>query len=109
MSTLAFFDETIPDFFTVIPNLTLTSTILKWCHSSSTLLPQLPHQSLIENLVRTLIFSSSFCKNSTNELVGNFFNHLFAVEFDIVQDLEFREINDSHVRKEREEEGGRCR
>ncbi|KAA8516393.1 hypothetical protein F0562_016686 [Nyssa sinensis] len=28
---------------------------------------------------------------------GNFSNHLFAVEFDTVQDFEFRDINDNHV------------
>ncbi|KAL3521124.1 hypothetical protein ACH5RR_019273 [Cinchona calisaya] len=28
---------------------------------------------------------------------GNFSNHLFAVEFDTVQDLEFKDINDNHV------------
>ncbi|KAL0347337.1 UNVERIFIED_CONTAM: L-type lectin-domain containing receptor kinase S.4 [Sesamum calycinum] len=29
--------------------------------------------------------------------VGNFSNHLFAVEFDTVQDFEFGDINDNHV------------
>ncbi|KAJ7964548.1 Lectin receptor kinase [Quillaja saponaria] len=29
--------------------------------------------------------------------VGNFSNHIFAVEFDTVQDLEFGDINDNHV------------
>lgn len=29
--------------------------------------------------------------------VGNFTNHLFAVEFDTVQDFEFGDINDNHV------------
>ncbi|KAF5453576.1 hypothetical protein F2P56_028473 [Juglans regia] len=29
--------------------------------------------------------------------VGNFSNHIFAVEFDTVQDLEFEDINDNHV------------
>ncbi|XP_027336590.1 L-type lectin-domain containing receptor kinase S.4-like [Abrus precatorius] len=29
--------------------------------------------------------------------VGNFSNHLFAVEFDTVQDFEFQDINDNHV------------
>ncbi|XP_060212884.1 L-type lectin-domain containing receptor kinase S.4 [Lycium barbarum] len=29
--------------------------------------------------------------------VGNFSNHLFAVEFDTVQDFEFRDISDNHV------------
>ncbi|XP_027941032.1 L-type lectin-domain containing receptor kinase S.4-like [Vigna unguiculata] len=29
--------------------------------------------------------------------VGNFSNHLFAVEFDTVQDFEFEDINDNHV------------
>ncbi|KAF5476105.1 hypothetical protein F2P56_007844 [Juglans regia] len=29
--------------------------------------------------------------------IGNFSNHLFAVEFDTVQDLEFGDINDNHV------------
>ncbi|RYQ86695.1 hypothetical protein Ahy_B10g106332 [Arachis hypogaea] len=33
--------------------------------------------------------------NSTN--IGNFSNHLFAVEFDTVQDFEFGDINDNHV------------
>ncbi|WJX81880.1 hypothetical protein P8452_64710 [Trifolium repens] len=33
--------------------------------------------------------------NSSN--VGNFSNHLFAVEFDTVQDFEFGDINDNHV------------
>ncbi|KAM7492015.1 hypothetical protein LguiA_034936 [Lonicera macranthoides] len=33
--------------------------------------------------------------NTTNN--GNFSNHLFAVEFDTVQDLEFLDINDNHV------------
>ncbi|KAG5550279.1 hypothetical protein RHGRI_015291 [Rhododendron griersonianum] len=32
-----------------------------------------------------------------NSDVGNFSNHLFAVEFDTVQDFEFRDINDNHV------------
>ena len=29
--------------------------------------------------------------------LGNFTNHLFAVEFDTVQDFEFGDINDNHV------------
>lgn len=29
--------------------------------------------------------------------VGNFSNHLFAVEFDTVQDFEFNDVNDNHV------------
>lgn len=29
--------------------------------------------------------------------MGNFSNHLFAVEFDTVQDFEFQDINDNHV------------
>ncbi|KAJ0028097.1 hypothetical protein Pint_35371 [Pistacia integerrima] len=29
--------------------------------------------------------------------VGNFSNHLFAVEFDTVQDFEFQDINDNHI------------
>ncbi|KAK9913577.1 hypothetical protein M0R45_037388 [Rubus argutus] len=33
--------------------------------------------------------------NST--VVGNFSNHIFAVEFDTVQDFEFGDINDNHV------------
>ncbi|MED6120896.1 hypothetical protein PIB30_025220 [Stylosanthes scabra] len=33
--------------------------------------------------------------NSTN--IGNFSNHLFAIEFDTVQDFEFGDINDNHV------------
>ncbi|KAL6534307.1 hypothetical protein OROHE_013232 [Orobanche hederae] len=33
--------------------------------------------------------------NSTT--VGNFSNHLFAVEFDTVQDFEFQDVNDNHV------------
>ncbi|KAJ7961388.1 L-type lectin-domain containing receptor kinase [Quillaja saponaria] len=33
--------------------------------------------------------------NSTD--LGNFSNHLFAVEFDTVQDFEFGDINDNHV------------
>ncbi|KAJ8899925.1 hypothetical protein K2173_019630 [Erythroxylum novogranatense] len=33
--------------------------------------------------------------NATDE--GNFTNHLFAVEFDTVQDFEFGDINDNHV------------
>ncbi|CAL0328245.1 unnamed protein product [Lupinus luteus] len=33
--------------------------------------------------------------NSTD--IGNFSNHLFAVEFDTVQDFEFGDINDNHV------------
>ncbi|CAM8965144.1 unnamed protein product [Rhodiola kirilowii] len=33
--------------------------------------------------------------NSTDN--GNFSNHIFAVEFDTVQDFEFRDINDNHV------------
>ncbi|EXB65273.1 L-type lectin-domain containing receptor kinase S.4 [Morus notabilis] len=33
--------------------------------------------------------------NSTD--VGNFSNHIFAVEFDTVQDFEFGDINDNHV------------
>lgn len=33
--------------------------------------------------------------NST--AAGNFSNHIFAVEFDTVQDFEFRDINDNHV------------
>ncbi|KAH9736057.1 L-type lectin-domain containing receptor kinase S.4 [Citrus sinensis] len=33
--------------------------------------------------------------NSTD--VGNFSNHLFAVEFDTVQDFEFQDINDNHI------------
>ncbi|XP_061371886.1 L-type lectin-domain containing receptor kinase S.4-like [Gastrolobium bilobum] len=33
--------------------------------------------------------------NSTS--IGNFSNHLFAVEFDTVQDFEFGDINDNHV------------
>ncbi|KAJ7960142.1 Lectin receptor kinase [Quillaja saponaria] len=33
--------------------------------------------------------------NSSN--VGNFSNHIFAVEFDTVQDYEFGDINDNHV------------
>ncbi|KAI8556680.1 hypothetical protein RHMOL_Rhmol05G0272400 [Rhododendron molle] len=32
-----------------------------------------------------------------NSDVGNFSDHLFAVEFDTVQDFEFRDINDNHV------------
>ncbi|KAL1318092.1 U-box domain-containing protein 40 [Arachis ipaensis] len=63
-------DGTTPDFSTVIPNLALKSAISKWCHASSTLLPQPPHRSLTDNLVRTLIFSSSSRKNNANELVG---------------------------------------
>ncbi|KAM5556464.1 L-type lectin-domain containing receptor kinase S.4 [Rosa sericea] len=33
--------------------------------------------------------------NST--VVGNFSNHIFAVEFDTVQDFEFGDVNDNHV------------
>ncbi|KAH9672430.1 L-type lectin-domain containing receptor kinase S.4 [Citrus sinensis] len=33
--------------------------------------------------------------NSTD--IGNFSNHLFAVEFDTVQDFEFQDINDNHI------------
>ncbi|KAL7248373.1 hypothetical protein ACSBR2_003149 [Camellia fascicularis] len=33
--------------------------------------------------------------NASN--IGNFSNHLFAVEFDTVQDFEFGDINDNHV------------
>lgn len=33
--------------------------------------------------------------NSTDN--GNFSNHVFAIEFDTVQDFEFRDINDNHV------------
>ncbi|GAB2276490.1 hypothetical protein Dimus_011213 [Dionaea muscipula] len=33
--------------------------------------------------------------NKTNE--GNFSNHIFAVEFDTVQDFEFGDINDNHI------------
>ncbi|CAM8968072.1 unnamed protein product [Rhodiola kirilowii] len=33
--------------------------------------------------------------NSTDN--GNFSNHIFAVEFDTVQDFEFKDINDNHV------------
>ncbi|XVE61933.1 hypothetical protein DITRI_Ditri06bG0078100 [Diplodiscus trichospermus] len=29
--------------------------------------------------------------------IGNFSNHLFAVEFDTVQDFEFQDINDNHI------------
>ncbi|XXG66325.1 hypothetical protein AAC387_Pa05g3831 [Persea americana] len=29
--------------------------------------------------------------------VGNFSNHIFAVEFDTVQDFEFQDINDNHI------------
>ncbi|KAK2657813.1 hypothetical protein Ddye_010865 [Dipteronia dyeriana] len=29
--------------------------------------------------------------------VGNFSNHIFAVEFDTVQDFEFQDVNDNHV------------
>ena len=32
-----------------------------------------------------------------NSNLGNFTNHIFAVEFDTVQDFEFRDINDNHV------------
>lgn len=32
-----------------------------------------------------------------NKDVGNFSNHVFAVEFDTVQDFEFHDINDNHV------------
>ncbi|PHT69872.1 hypothetical protein T459_24976 [Capsicum annuum] len=34
---------------------------------------------------------------SNNSDVGNFSNHLFAVEFDTVQDFEFGDISDIHV------------
>ena len=32
-----------------------------------------------------------------NTDLGNFTNHIFAVEFDTVQDFGFRDINDNHV------------
>ncbi|KAG2690628.1 hypothetical protein I3760_09G196500 [Carya illinoinensis] len=56
-----------------------------------------------------LAFTIATSKNLTNAVprqylglfnasdIGNFSNHLFAVEFDTVQDLEFEDINDNHV------------
>ncbi|XP_057484061.1 L-type lectin-domain containing receptor kinase S.4 [Actinidia eriantha] len=34
---------------------------------------------------------------NSNESTGKHSNHLFAVEFDTVQDFEFRDINDNHI------------
>ncbi|GKU88818.1 hypothetical protein SLEP1_g3036 [Rubroshorea leprosula] len=33
--------------------------------------------------------------NASN--IGNFSDHLFAVEFDMIQDFEFQDINDNHI------------
>lgn len=32
-----------------------------------------------------------------NSDIGNFSNHIFAVEFDTVQDFEFKDVNDNHI------------
>lgn len=48
-------DDSIPDFSTVIPNLAIKATILKWCDSSRTVRPQSPDYGSIEKLVRTLM------------------------------------------------------
>ncbi|XP_061371498.1 U-box domain-containing protein 40-like [Gastrolobium bilobum] len=49
-------DGTMPDFSTVIPNLALKSSILKWCQTTTFSLPHNPTTSA-ENLVRTLMVS----------------------------------------------------
>ncbi|KAF3620588.1 L-type lectin-domain containing receptor kinase S.4 [Capsicum annuum] len=42
-------------------------------------------------------FSRQYLGLLNNSDVGNFSNHLFAVEFDTVQDFEFGDISDNHV------------
>ncbi|XP_052172086.1 L-type lectin-domain containing receptor kinase S.4-like [Diospyros lotus] len=42
-------------------------------------------------------FPSQYLGLLNSSVVGNFSNHIFAVEFDTVQDFEFGDINDNHV------------
>eukprot|EP00250_Pteridium_aquilinum_P020298 c24775_g1_i2 orf=200-2239(-) len=43
------------------------------------------------------VFPSQYLGMLNNSINGNASNHIFGVEFDTVQDLEFEDINDNHV------------
>ncbi|KAJ4707568.1 RING-type E3 ubiquitin transferase [Melia azedarach] len=60
-------DNTTPDFSTVIPNLALKSTILKWCQKRSVNPPKPLDISSAEKLVRTLMASQQKKNDTVSE------------------------------------------
>ncbi|PNX95745.1 U-box domain-containing protein 40-like [Trifolium pratense] len=62
-------DGTTPNFTTLIPNLNLKSSILKWTQSSQTKIQTNPNLKTTENLVQTLISSKKHQKHQ-NDVVS---------------------------------------
>ncbi|XP_057950752.1 U-box domain-containing protein 38-like [Malania oleifera] len=72
-------DESRPDFSTVIPNLALKSTVIRWCDSSGAEHPRIPDYCSVEKMVRKMIAAEKAIAEENEKIRGSEVELLNAV------------------------------